>query len=1101
MTQTSACTATQGQQCTGTWLTTHETWDGDDNLLAETDARGNETDYAYDGRGNMLAVAQPAPSAGAFRPTSLYAYDAFDNLTAYCDPNATHADGLDWTGPPGTGQSSCPANARATRVAWSNTPGSGPNLVPVSYEPFGELASIVTPGIAAALNGYVRTVEYSVAQQGGMDFGLPTAVRGSAFSQSDPSTPNRTPSETYSYDANGNVVCYDAGNGPHAMAYDGMNRRTVLADPDDGSGACGNPTSGTRTASYTAYYLDGSVRYTETPAQHAASTASGVPGSAGHAFAYDQDGDELTESFPDPRGNGSASFSSYYDGADRLVEVQRGTRLRYYYDLSQGGSVSVSGSGSFRAYGNLYAQLIGQGSSWSEQGATASDALDRTVSSFRYAYRCSGCSGTLDATTTVYDDPGTGLGLPARTTDETGIVASYGYDALGRRTSVSFANDGGVTPARQFTYDANGNVLTRTSSTSGTEQFAYDGAGNVQQRAEGSALTSPATYSYAYYPDGTQSGVSIQSAALSGSIAYAYRPDGLRSSLATSWNGNSASLTWAYTAAGRTLSQGDSWGGKALAYDAFGRIASLAVPGGAFNGLQYDSEENTIGSSAYGLTTMRKYDAIGELLSDQDSPMNCPASQPEFKPNWSTYAYTNGVPTSSTSTATNCANNTFKNSTTTAQSDPHSGAVGSQYTPQTEPSPPPKFAGSCSNTPTPNKTTTFGYDAAGRQMNSTTTNTTYPWTGTCLWSKSTSTSTSASAYDGEGHEINYSTTQQGGNSYVIDAMQWGVNGHPAVVTLQGQPTLDLHWDGDDLLFATTASGALEQFNVEQSLVVQAGSTPIVTDRDMSGLRVSEHGASGTDGLCRQNAWTYGNYQTLPIKCGQAAGNLGVLVYDRIDGLDIGHGTVQGRRSYDTATSQWTVPDAYAGEIEDPASQLPYMWNRNSPYQYVDPTGYDACTFGQGWDGENCIPTLRIGSTQSRPSSASRMPNGDTVAQSIDRQNRLIGGVQTTAMGVALLPYDAEALAVAGITRATAVHHIVAQKAWRAADARAVLKKLGIGFHDVDNLVVLDKAFHQGLHTKSYYDAVNFELSTARSASDAREILHGIADKLLQGWSP
>jgi hypothetical protein len=63
--------------------------------------------------------------------------------------------------------------------------------------------------------------------------------------------------------------------------------------------------------------------------------------------------------------------------------------------------------------------------------------------------------------------------------------------------------------------------------------------------------------------------------------------------------------------------------------------------------------------------------------------------------------------------------------------------------------------------------------------------------------------------------------------------------------------LYLHWDGDNLMFATTAAGALEQFNVEQSIVAQAGSTPIVTDRDMSGMRVSEHGSSGTDGLCRQ----------------------------------------------------------------------------------------------------------------------------------------------------------------------------------------------------------------------------------------------------------
>ncbi len=275
----------------------------------------------------------------------------------------------------------------------------------------------------------------------------------------------------------------------------------------------------------------------------------------------------------------------------------------------------------------------------------------------------------------------------------------------------------------------------------------------------------------------------------------------------------------------------------------------------------------------------------------------------------------------------------------------------------------------------------------------------------------------------------------------------------------------------------------------------------MTDRDTSGLRVSEHGASGTDGLCRQNAYTWANYQTLPVKCGQTAGNLGVLVYDRIDGLDIGHGTVQGRRSYDASTAQWTVPDAYAGEIEDPASQLAYMWNRNSPYQYADPTGYDACTFGQGWDGENCVPTLRIGSTQSRRSSENRMPNGETVAQTIDRQNRLIGGVGMAA-GIVTLPFDGEEIAAAAaLSRATAVHHIVAKAAWRAKSARAVLKRLDIDVNDADNLVTLSRAFHQRLHTNQYYDAVNQGLRRAQSASDARAILQDLAERLQQGWSP
>ena len=47
--------------------------------------------------GNTVAVAAPAPSSGAVRPTRLFTYDAQDNITAYCDPYATHSLGADWT--------------------------------------------------------------------------------------------------------------------------------------------------------------------------------------------------------------------------------------------------------------------------------------------------------------------------------------------------------------------------------------------------------------------------------------------------------------------------------------------------------------------------------------------------------------------------------------------------------------------------------------------------------------------------------------------------------------------------------------------------------------------------------------------------------------------------------------------------------------------------------------------------------------------------------------------------------------------------------------------------------------------------------------------
>lgn len=681
-------------------------------------------------------------------------------------------------------------------------------------------------------------------------------MTGATFTQNGPSGTVLTPQQSYSYDANGNVLCYGNGVGAYALQYDALNRRTVVADPDDGSGACGNPISADRDASYTAYFPDGSVMFTETPVQHAASVAAGTPGSAGHDFTYDLDGDKLTETFPTPSGGAHTVFQDWYDGDDRLVEVRHGLTTRYLYDLSQGGTVSVTDSAPFRAYGNLYARMVASGttsSPWTEQDATAYDALDRRVMIFRYAYNCPACA-PLNAKTNIYDDPSTGLGLLASTTDETGIKTSYSYDALGRDTAIAFSDDGGVTPARQFSYDADGNVTARTSAAFGTEQLSYDALRHLQQRSEGNASTSPAIYQYSYNPDGSKASVSFQSTAITGNITYAYRADGKRVSLATSWNGQAVTLGWTYTAAGRELSQTDPWGAKSETYGPNGLRSSLSVPAGSFTNLQYDNEGNLVGHNAYGLTTTRSYDGTNELLTDNNNPPgeNCPVPQLPYPPSWAAYTYSNGAMISSRTNSPNCSNNTLSGSSMTAVNDPRMGAVGFQAVPLIQPSPPPKYAGSCSNTPKPSKNTTYNYDGAGRVTSSKVVLAQFQQTGICIFDPVTTTSASTSTYDAEGHELQYATTT-GSTTVVTDTMQWGVNGHPSSIVYSGQ-TLSLHWDGDNLLFASDNTGALEQFNVEQSLVSQMGSTPIVTDRDMSGTRVSEHGASGTDGLCIQPAY-------------------------------------------------------------------------------------------------------------------------------------------------------------------------------------------------------------------------------------------------------
>ena len=70
------------------------------------------------------------------------------------------------------------------------------------------------------------------------------------------------------------------------------------------------------------------------------------------------------------------------------------------------------------------------------------------------------------------------------------------------------------------------------------------------------------------------------------------------------------------------------------------------------------------------------------------------------------------------------------------------------------------------------------------------------------------------------------------------------------------------------------------------------------------------------------------------------GRGGMLLIPKSDGFSDGQNTFQGVRTYDPQAGVWTTPDAYRGDVHDPMSQKPYMWNGNNPYAFSDPSGYD-----------------------------------------------------------------------------------------------------------------------------------------------------------------
>jgi hypothetical protein len=205
------------------------------------------------------------------------------------------------------------------------------------------------------------------------------------------------------------------------------------------------------------------------------------------------------------------------------------------------------------------------------------------------------------------------------------------------------------------------------------------------------------------------------------------------------------------------------------------------------------------------------------------------------------------------------------------------------------------------------------------------------------------------AYDAEDHTINQAFTNG----------QWGPTGKLYRVT--GNGDYSLHYDGDNLLFVTDATGALVDLKVGALADLLSGNQFSVWDRDTAGMAVDGHNGSTYGGIL------FGTRTFGPFRGGEGPGSItsaqtalvtfpgsgpcspgalcgavpagGPFPYKRLEGFSWFGITVQGARAVDDTNGQWTTPDAYAGDVHDPMSQKPFAWDGNNPYEYADPSGF------------------------------------------------------------------------------------------------------------------------------------------------------------------
>ena len=980
------------QVSSSSWLSTSQSWDANNNLTSVTDARRNTTNIAYDANGNAVEIALPSqstyPPSRTLRPTYLFDYDSYNNVTFYCDPANNSSNG--WN--PSQSDTLC-ENSGSTYYAkftWDKGDGN---------EPYGCLTYGYTP------SGYQRTITYT-GGTGNCGIGLPTTIAGHSYTEADGT--DRTPTQTLTYGSAGNLTTYNVGDPDNALwqltySSDGMHHVVAATDPDGvTSHQCYNPDD-------SLFYSETAYQYVEDGSPPCPSATQIVSGAAAplfsSAFAYDSDGDVATmirhHNCPDAISNCTANKSAstncnsvnvtrgttcyFYDGLDRMVEVKQPYDtssdmasdlysnpwiMRYLYDLT--GSQQSFHDQSFNAYGNLFEteELLPQANetgvttpptpgtimsgTYKEIKATAYDGLDRPVA----AYSAMGSGLNYTTQTLTWDTSpldGNVAGLLGKACN--GIGQCQKFDYLPNGEILTFQSSDGSSPERDYSYDPDGRgTKILLSGFSNPQQYTYDPNGNLATSVDasnGSVPQNSATLTHNRYPDGSESSLDIASGTLSqtGLFTYSYRNDGpLQTEVIndgslgnTVANPGKTTLTYTYTDAGRLSLRSESGAGSytipmSIQYQPnLGLVHSIEMP-----------EGNTLWQFLFGVEN--------ELTSVTDSGCQLPSYTPQF------YYSLRGELGGSQSCATGSASGYEANGVSIpwSLSFPGGGSSGSQYTWNNLMAVMTNVQASGSPS-SPPPASSWSYDQAGRMTSQAAA---YP-----RFSPSPSPVTVTRTYDAE-NRLNLTTRESGSQAnWPSESVSWGPDGHPILIGTApngGSPNNErLHWNGNQLLFTTHSQNGntvLDDVKVDLQGDILPGSTQVqgyndltFYDRGPGGTILGCHNKTGTSYVGFGDGW---NWSLGPCGVSQGAqmptstvwtgnpyaatltvGNGGTIGMPRPDGITEGFDTIQGVRAYDSMLGSWTTPDAYSGFVDDPASQKSYLWNENNPLANVDPTGY------------------------------------------------------------------------------------------------------------------------------------------------------------------
>ena len=563
--------------------TTGTTYDAG-RVQTSTDAANHTTTYQYDADGHQVEVddsvdgtprsttatydkaGRLATSTDALNHTTSYNYDADGRLirTTYADGSTS---GTTYDHTTGRKTSQTDQDGNTTTYAYD----SHGDLTDVYLPPVANSAgTLVTPHYRYAYDTYgnliVETAPLDQATNTTTTTSVITTYAYDAFgnkaSETLPTTPQGTPTETWSYNALNQLASTTDFDGQVIdYAYDDRGRVVTKDEYADAAAEQQGPAYAREVVTYSYDGYDASHRRHDTVAVAVADAAG-----------YDGGGTKVTD--------------SYYDAEGRLVEVHSPQGdVQYAYDPATGRKTEVTTANTDITYAyNELGQLT----------TVTADRLDGANLSMSQS----------QVTTYGYDADGNLVrtALPNRT------VEVRDYDMLGRLASIAttVSSTGAAVFSATYTRDPDGNITLDRETLNGTSQVfddTYDADGRLIRQGLNSSSGSPGRiFTYAYDLAGNRVASTDSGAATAQqSLTYTDDADGRLTRVATG-QGDSFdgvySVDYTYDEAGntRTTTTTSPSGPRQVATDAWdleGRLVGVttAVDGATPQAVSYSYDD------------------------------------------------------------------------------------------------------------------------------------------------------------------------------------------------------------------------------------------------------------------------------------------------------------------------------------------------------------------------------------------------------------------------------------------------------------------------------------------------------------------------------